>query len=263
MFLSIFNGYHVYEVPYRFSYQHLLLLLLDILYILMLIHILKKKSHGFQKTVFLSLIGLSLLIFAGRMFFGWEWSRIYNRGSKVTLLPLELCNINIVVSFIAIIINKKTLNSYLYFNVLTGALMSLLVFPDIHMISNGNTLFHYMFFDYWFIHTQLVAIPIVMLACGWYRPGIRQVPLMLLTTIGIYLFVFLMTLLLRHFESFKTANYMYSMFHNNLPILKNLYVLIPFPFVYSLPLIIPIGVLFVLMSLPFYFIERRGKRNVI
>jgi uncharacterized membrane protein YwaF len=228
-----------------------------------MIFTLKKRSHGFQKTVFLILIGLSMLIFAGRMFFGWEGSRIYNGGSKVTLLPLELCNINIIVTFVALLINKKTLNSYLYFNALIGALLSLLVFPDCHMITNGNTLFHYMFFDYWFIHTQLVTVPIVMLACGWYRPRIRQVPLMLIATVGIYFFIFMMTLLLRHFESFKTANYMYSMYHNNLPILKNLYEVIPVPFVYSLPLIVPIGILFVLMSLPLNLIERRGKKNVI
>lgn len=45
------------------------------------------------------------------MFFGWEYSRIFNTGSKVTLLPIELCNINIIITLIALVINKKFLNN--------------------------------------------------------------------------------------------------------------------------------------------------------
>ena len=46
------------------------------------------------------------------MFFGWEWSRIYNDGSKTTLLPLELCNMNIFITLLALVIDKKFLNNY-------------------------------------------------------------------------------------------------------------------------------------------------------
>jgi hypothetical integral membrane protein (TIGR02206 family) len=185
------------------------------------------------------------------MFFGWEWSRIYNDGSKTTLLPLELCNMNIFITLLALIIDKKFLNNYLYFVSLVGGMIPLLVFPDCHMITAGRNIFHYMFFDYWIIHTHLVAIPIVMIATKMFRPSIKQVPLVLLTTLCIYFVCFIASLILRNFKSFEGANYMYTMNHNNLPILKQLYELIGIPFVYGLPIAIPITIVFYLMSLPF------------
>ena len=99
MIVSFFNSYKIYEVPNRFSYQHILLLLLDIVYITLLIFLFKKKSHTTKKYILLALTIACCVIFAGRMFFGWEESRIFNDGSKTTLLPFELCNINIIIVF--------------------------------------------------------------------------------------------------------------------------------------------------------------------
>ena len=259
--LSIFNDYKIYEVPNRFSYQHLLLIFIDIIYIFSMIYFLRNKSKKTQKIVLLSLNIACALIFAGRMFFGWEGSRIYNEGSKTSLLPFELCNLNIFISLIALIIDKKFLNNYLYFVSMIGALVPLLVFPDIHMITNGNNLFHYMFFDYWFIHTQLVLIPLAMISWKWFKPNFKIIPYVSLTLFGVHLFCFLSSALLRNFPSFSTANYMYTMSHNNLPVLRNLYSIIPFPYLYELPLIIPIVGLFILMTLPFK-IKKGGKENV-
>lgn len=191
--------------------------------------------------------------------FGWEESRIFHQGQKETLLPLELCNINIIVSLVALLINKKFLNNYMYYVTMIGGMIPLLVFPDCHMITNGNTLFHYMFLDFWFIHTQLVTIPIAMIAWGFFTPEKKQIPQVLLTVAGLYLFAFLASITLRNFESFSLANYMYTINHNNLPILRELYHLIPIPFVYGLPLALPIGLLFYLMSLPFEF--KKGMRK--
>ena len=42
-----------------------------------------------------------------------------------------------------------------------------------------------------------------------------------------------------------------TMNHNNLPILKQLYDLIGIPFVYGLPIAIPLTIVFYIMSLPF------------
>lgn len=257
--LTFINNYNIFEVPSRFSYQHVVYLLVDILYIIGLIFLLRKKDQKVIRTVLIILSSICCLIFMGRMFFGWEGSRIFEKGSKTTLLPLELCNINIFITLIALIVNKKFLNNYLYFVSLVGGIIPLLVFPDVHMITSGRNIFHYMFFDYWIIHTHLVAIPIVMISCKLFTPSIKQIPWVLLTTLGIYFIAFLSSIILRNFESFKTANYMYTMSHNNLPILKQLYSLIPIPFIYGLPLIIPITGVLYLMGLPFI---KRGEKNV-
>ena len=111
MIISFFNSYRIYEVPNRFSYQHILLLLIDVIYIFLLIFLLRKKSNQLKRKILLGLTIACCLIFAGRMFFGWEQSRIFNNGSKVTLLPIELCNINIIITLIALVINKKFFNN--------------------------------------------------------------------------------------------------------------------------------------------------------
>ena len=260
MFLTFFNEYPLYEVPSRFSYQHVLFLLFDIVYIIGLIFICKKLLKNKTRLFLIILSSICCLIFVGRMFFGWEGSRIYENGSKTSLLPLELCNMNIFITLIALIINKKFLNNYLYFVSMLGGLIPLLIFPDCHMITEGRNIFHYMFFDYWIIHTHLVAIPIVMISCNMFKPSIKQVPYVILTALGIYFFCFISSVILRCFKDFKGANYMYTMNHNNLPILKQLYELIPIPFVYGLPLALPISGVFYLMSLP--FIKRGEKKNV-
>lgn len=255
---SFFNGYKLYEVPNRFSYQHVLLLLLTGICIFLIIYFLRKASHKTQRIFLIVIISVCMVIYAGRMFFGWEDSRIYNDGSKTTLLPLELCNINILVAFAALLLNKKFLNNYMYYVTLLGGLIPLIVFPDCHMITNGNNLFHYMFLDFWFIHSSLVMVSLAMICWKWYRPNARSIPLVILLVASIYLFDFLVCIILRNFEPFKGANYMYVMYHNNLPILKQLYTLIPIPFLYGLPIAVPLAGVFYLMSLPF---KRKGEKG--
>lgn len=143
--ISFFNDYSIFEVPSRFSYQHVVYLLIDVLYIIGLVLLCRKLSTKTVRIILISLASMCCLIFLGRMFFGWEWSRIYNDGSKTTLLPLELCNMNIFITLIALIINKKFLNNYLYFVSLVGGMILILVFPDCHMITAGRNIFHYMF----------------------------------------------------------------------------------------------------------------------
>lgn len=259
MIFSFFNDYKIYEVPNRFSYQHILLLLISAIYIILVIFILKKKSYKTQKIFLVTINICCIIIFSLRMFFGWEGSRIYNDGNKTTLLPFELCNLNIFITLIALLTNKKYLNNYLYYVSLIGGLIPLFVFPDIHMITHGNNLFHYMFFDYYFIHTQLVMIPIAMISFNWFKPDIKIIPFVALFVAGIHLFCFVSSMILRNFQSFTNANYMYTINHNNLPILKDLYKLIPYPYLYQLPLIIPIIVLFYLLGLPFYILRRKTK----
>lgn len=259
MLFAFDNDYSIFEVPYRFSYQHVFYLLIDILYILGLVFLCRKLSQKTTRIILIALASFCCLIFIGRMFFGWEEARIYNDGSKTTLLPFELCNMNIFITLIALLINKKFLNNYLYFISLLGGIIPLFVFPDCHMITAGRNIFHYMFFDYWIIHTHLVAIPIVMIATNIFKPSIKQVPWVLLVTLGIYFFCFIASIVLRNFKSFEGANYMYTMYHNDLPILKQLYSIIPVPFVYGLPIAIPITGVLYLMSLPFIKKERRNK----
>ena len=107
----------------------------------------------------------------------------------------------------------------------------------------------------------MVAIPITMIAWGFFQPEKKQIPKVILTLVGIYLFAFLSSIILRNFDSFQTANYMYSLRHNNLPILKQLYSIIPIPFVYGLPLALPISILFYLMALPFEL--KKGTQNYV
>ncbi len=258
---TFFNNYKIYEVPNRFSYQHVLLLIFAAVYIFLIVFLLRKASFKTQKSVLLGINIACIIIFSLRMFLGWDGSRIYQDGSKTSLLPFELCNLNIFVTFLAIIINRKLLNNYLYFVSLIGGMIPLLIFPDIHMITNGNNLFHYMFFDYYFIHTQLVMIPVAMISWHWFKPDIKVIPFVVLMTLGIHFFCFISSAILRNFASFKNANYMYTISDNNLPVLKTLHQIIPLPYLYQLPLIIPIVVLFYLMGLPFYLKNKRRLKN--
>ena len=109
MILDFINTYSIFEVPSRFSYQHVVYLLIDIIYIIGLIFLCKKLSVKSTRIILISLSGVCCLIFLGRMFFGWEGSRIFDNGSKTTLLPFELCNMNIFITLLA-----KTISIYIH-----------------------------------------------------------------------------------------------------------------------------------------------------
>ena len=254
----MFNDAPIYVVPYLFSYQHILLLLISVAYIICLCLILRKRTYKTQRIVFITIMSICCVIFFCRMFFGFEHARIWNEGSKTTLLPLELCNLNIIITLIGVIINKKFLNNYLYFVSVLGAIVSLTIFPQVHM--NLNLFTEYMFFDYYIIHTNLVAVPIAMIACKWFKPEFKYTYISLLMLFVIYTALFGITTFLRQFEPFENANYMYIYDPGTLPILSQLYSLIPIPYVYVLPLIILIYQLFVLMWLPFGLHTRYNKK---
>lgn len=249
--LAFFNNYPIYTVPNRFSYQHILLLLLDAIIFFIIIYFFRKKDKKVKRNILIIINIICIIIFAGRMFFGWEGSRLTGDGTKNTLLPLELCNINIIVSLVALIVNKRFMNNYMYFVTMIAACIPLLVFPDCHMITNGNTLFHYMFLDFWFIHSSLVLIPLAMLCWGFFVPDYHSIPGVILLILGIYFFDFIVSSTIKNIPCFAGANYMYCLYDNNLPILRELHRLIPYPFLYGLPLVIPVSGLFYLMSLPF------------
>jgi hypothetical integral membrane protein (TIGR02206 family) len=259
MILTFFNSYKIYEVPSRFSYQHCLLMMFSLLYIVAIAFLFRYKSKEKQTILMISLSVCMALVFFGRLFFGWEGARIGASGSKTSILPLELCNINIYVTLLACITKKKSLFSYLYFVSLFGALIPLIIFPDCHMIVNGRNLFHYMFFDYYFIHTNLVAIPIWLISWSFYKPSFKDVLPTTIVLIIVHLFVFVSSMILRNFSMFANANYMYVYSASNLPILRELYQLIHIPYVYELPLLIVVVPIFYLMALPFEMQRRRKK----
>lgn len=107
MIISFFNSYRIYEVPNQlFIPTYFIITHRRHLYFFTYLFV-RKKSNQLKRKILLGLTIACCLIFAGRMFFGWEQSRIFNNGSKVTLLPIELCNINIIITLIALVINKK------------------------------------------------------------------------------------------------------------------------------------------------------------
>ena len=266
--LLINNSFHIYEVPNRFSWQHIIFLMVDVILILILLSVFKNKNRKTQIIALSVLALINVIIFSGRVFFGWESARIYNDGIKTSLLPLELCNLNIYLACFTLILNwfkqdariTKLMNNYMYFVCMIASAIPLLVFPDCHMITNGLNIFHYMFFDYWIIHTNLLFISIALVYFKWFTPSLKMVKWVILLLFLIFSFVFLVSLCLRNIPSFTTANYMYIFSDNNLPILRQLRKIIDVPFLYELPLIIPIAGLFYLMVLPFTFMKKENKK---
>ena len=266
--LLINNSYPIYEVPNRFSWQHITFLMIDVIFIITFLFILKNKGRKTQSIALYVLSIINVILFSGRIFFGWENARIYNSGEKTTLLPLELCNLNIYITLLTLLLNSKTkenpikrvLNNYMYFVCLIASSIPLIVFPDCHMITSGRNIFHYMFFDYWIIHTNLLLTSIALVYFKWFTPSIKDVKWVLLLLVFIFSSIFLITLGLRKTPYFKNANYMYIFNDNNLPILRTLHKLIKLPFIYELPLIVPISIVFYLMALPFSFNKKEIKK---
>lgn len=100
-------------------------------------------------------------------------------------LPFHLCGLNIFMIAINAWKPNKTVNNFLYFTCIPGALAALL-FPDWYALPLGN----YMHLHSFIIHILLTMYPIVLLVNGELKPSIKDMPKALLLLLILAVLVF-------------------------------------------------------------------------
>ena len=220
---------------------------------------LRRKSEKVRQTVliaacFVTLLGyfvykymLSLdhdysLITAAMGGFSW-WGE----------LPLQLCNINMLLIPVAVWKKSRPLLCFCFFLGPLGALMALIM-PGNGF--DGYSLLLPRMLGYYGTHFMIVIEGLALAVYGLFRPRFRDLPRAVLTALAICFGVFLVNVLLRWSGLHPKANYFMAMETEGNPLLELFHRWIPYPFLYLMPCSAILGAYMFVVTLPFALCDR-------
>ncbi len=171
-------------------------------------------------------------------------------------LPLQLCNINMILIPIAVLRKSRPLMSFAFFVGPLGALMAL-VMPGNGF--DGYSLLLPRMLGYYGTHFMIVIEGLALVAFGLFRPRFRDLPRAVLTILIIALCIFGINMLLRWSGLHPKANYFFSVETEGNFLLNIFYSWIPYPFLYLLPCVGILVPYMLLVTLPFALADRKKK----
>ena len=168
-------------------------------------------------------------------------------------LPLQLCNINMLLIPIAVMTKNRALSCFSFFVGPLGAMMALMM-PSAGF--SGYSIFLPRMLGYYGTHFMIVIEGLALVTFGLFKPRLSDLPRAILTVIIIAFVVFLFNLFLRWTGLFPKANYFFSVETEGNFLLEMFHKWIPIPFLYLLPSIVILGAYMVIITIPFELIER-------
>jgi uncharacterized membrane protein YwaF len=172
-------------------------------------------------------------------------------------LPLQLCNINMIIIPIAVLKKNRSLMCFGFFLGPLGALMALLM-PGNGF--DGYSLLLPRMLGYYGTHFMVVIEGLALASFGLFRPKFRDLPKAALAVLVIAFVIFLLNLLLRWTGLHPKANYFFSVETEGNFLLELFHSWLPFPFLYLLPCIVILGVYMLLVTIPFELADRMAVR---
>ena len=170
-------------------------------------------------------------------------------------LPIQLCNINLILVPVSILTGKRELQSFCFFLGPLGALMAIL------MPCTGFECYSLLLprmLGYYLTHWLVFFGSISLCTFGIYRPKRSDLKRTTVTVIILSFAIFLFDMLLRLTGVCVNANYFYVVEPFGNPILEMLYKIIPIPYVYVLP---TLAILIPYMLLVTAILEPKGKAS--
>lgn len=168
-------------------------------------------------------------------------------------LPLQLCNINMLLIPVAVMTKNRALSCFSFFVGPLGAMMALMM-PSAGF--SGYSIFLPRMLGYYGTHFMIVIEGLALVTFGLFKPRLSDLPRAILTVIIIAFVVFLFNLFLRWTGLFPKANYFFSVETEGNFLLEMFHKWIPVPFLYLLPSIVILGAYMLIITIPFELIER-------
>jgi uncharacterized membrane protein YwaF len=173
-------------------------------------------------------------------------------------LPLQLCNINMILIPVAVLRKSRPLMSFGFFLGPLGALMALIM-PSTGF--EGYSLLLPRMLGYYGTHFMIFTEGLALAVLGLYRPRFRDLPKTVLCAVGITFVIFWFNMLLRHTGLHPKANYFFAVETEGNPLLELFFRFIPFPFLYLLPSTLIIALYSSLITLGFSLADRAKAKT--
>ncbi len=173
-------------------------------------------------------------------------------------LPLQLCNINMLLIPFAVLKKNRPLMSFGFFLGPLGALMAVLM-PATGF--DGYSLLLPRMLGYYGTHFMVIVEGLALASFGLFRPRLKDLPKAALTALVIALVIFGVNMLLRRTGLHPKANYFYSVETEGNFLLEIFHRWLPFPFLYLLPSFLILAPYMLLVTAPFALAEKRAKKK--
>ncbi len=174
-------------------------------------------------------------------------------------LPLQLCNINMILIPIAVMRRSRPLMCFGFFMAPLGALMAL-VMPGNGF--DGYSLLLPRMLGYYGTHFMIVIEGLAIVCFGLYRPKFRDLPRTVLAAFLIALAIFGVNMLLRWSGLHPKANYFFSVETEGNFLLELFHKWIPLPFLYLIPALLILVPYMALVTSGFAIADRvKAKRE--
>ncbi len=168
-------------------------------------------------------------------------------------LPLQLCNINMILIPIAVLRKSRPLMAFSFFLGPLGALMALCM-PGNGF--DGYSLLLPRMLGYYGTHFMIVIEGLAIVCFGLYRPRFRDLPRTMLAALVISFGIFLLDLLLRWSGLHPKANYFFAVETEGNFLLELFHRFIPVPYLYLLPSSLILGAYMALITGGFALADR-------
>ena len=171
-------------------------------------------------------------------------------------LPLQLCNINMLLIPVAVLKKNRPLMCFCFFLGPLGAMMALAM-PGNGF--DGYSLLLPRMLGYYGTHFMIVIEGLALVTFGLFRPKLRDLPRAILTALIITFVIFLFNLFLRWSGLHPKANYFFSVETEGNALLELFYRWIPTAFLYLLPSTIILGIYMLVITIPFELADRKKR----
>ena len=226
--------------------------------------IFRKKSEKTRRTVVISIYLFGLLLFIVYKIFlarDTAYSEICAAAGKGEFswwleLPLQLCNINLLMIPVAVLTMKRPLLSFAFFVGPLGAFFALAM-PGIGF--EAYSLLLPRIFFYYVTHFMVFLGGPALAMFGLYKPRFKDTLPTALMLLAVTFVIFLINELLIVTRANVYANYFFTMNTEGNAILDLCWKLIPVPFLYELPLILILLPFIVIMTFGFWAAEKMRK----
>ena len=224
-----------------FGTAHLLYLLFSLVFIASGSLIIARVNRTWQNIIFI----LTALLGAGGIFFRYAMNlRLTADFQWMTLgiQMLQVCNFNFIVLPLALIKRNEYVRQYAFY---------------FAMLAAGTTFFSYsssisarrwddlVVVNFWLNHLAAVALPIFLVASRRFKPHKKYIIPVL---IGVFIYFSCSAigswLLMKHQGYTPKQTFSFVFYPDGIGIFELLYRMIPIPFVYLWPLMIPIGLVY-------------------
>ena len=214
-----------------FNLVHIVVLLLAVALTITGSLLLRKKE---QKTKDYIMVGLSIFnIIFFIIYKIWLSNDDYDFNIWKEL-PLQLCNINMFLIPLGIILKNKYLLTFSFYIAPLGALMAL-VFPDTNFINND--IFMLRNIGFYGTHIIIFGMGLMLASLGYVEPKLKNIKVLLISAVIFSLGAFIVNILLR-LATGVDVNYFYAMDPSGISILELFWKLIPVKYLYLLPAVV-------------------------